>query len=611
MAKKTETAKDTSKSATHATHATSPLATSLRTHTCGELTGKDDKAIVTVCGWVNTRRDHGGVIFVDLRDRYGITQVVFNPGTPGFDQAEHLRREDCLQLTGKVRPRPKGMANSNLKTGEIEVVSEKLVMLNKSDVPPLEVDDNVVANEDIRLQYRYLDLRRPLMQKRLQIRHTAAQTARAFMSSQGFLEIETPILVKSTPEGARDYIVPSRVNPGKCYALPQSPQLYKQILMVSGCDRYFQLARCLRDEDLRVDRQPEHTQIDIEMSYVQIQDIHRVVEGLLKSIWKATLNSELKTPFPTIKHEEAMLKYGTDKPDIRYELFLHDVTDLAKESDFQVFKTVVQSGGIVKCLAGPKQLSRNDIDKYIAFSQQLGAKGLAWMRVTNGKLESNIAKFFSEELQKKLVKQTQAKEGEVLMFIADKIKLTNQVLDKIRQDIAQQHKLFDPKTFVFTWITDFPLFEWNEEEEKWDPAHHPFCMPNESEIKYLETDPGKVYCTQYDLVLNGTELGSGSIRINRPDIQERVMKVIGLTQKDLERKFKFLLEAFKYGAPPHGGMGLGFDRIVALICGTTDIREVIAFPKNKAAECPMDESPSDIEAKQLKELHIKLDVVKK
>ncbi|MBI4149886.1 aspartate--tRNA ligase [Candidatus Woesearchaeota archaeon] len=582
-----------------------------RTHTCGELSKKEDKKAVCLQGWVHTRRDHGGVIFVDLRDRYGLTQVVFNPGCKGFEQAEHIRREDCIQVRGKVRLRPEGMANPNLKTGDIEVNVDELIVLNKSEIPPLEVDDRVVASDEVRLKYRYLDLRRPVMQHHLVMRHKAAQAAREFLSSQNFLEIETPFLIKSTPEGARDYIVPSRVNPGKFYALPQSPQLYKQILMCSGMDRYFQLARCLRDEDLRADRQPEHTQIDIEMSFVEPNDVHEVVEGLMKAIWKKCLNYDLKIPFPKILHKEAMERYGTDKPDIRYELFLHDVSAVVKDSDFSVFKEIIAKGGIVKCLACPSDLPRKEIDRYIEFCQQLGAKGMAWMRFKDKKLESNIAKFFSPAVQEKLVAAVKPKDGSIIMFIADKEKLVNQVLDKLRQEVAKQLNLYNPKEFTFCWITDFPLFEWNEEEEKWDPAHHPFCMPKGEDLKYLETDPGKVYCTQYDLVMNGWELGSGSVRIHDSEIQERVMKVIGLTKKELEAKFGFLLEAFKYGAPPHGGIGIGFDRTVTLLLGLSDIREVIAFPKNKAAECPMDDSPSDVPEKSLKELHIKVDLAKK
>lgn len=584
-----------------------------RTHTCNELTIQDVGKKACIQGWVHSRRDHGGVIFLDVRDRYGLTQIVFEPGCKPFSEAEHLRREDCIEVHGKVRPRPKGMANPNLCTGEVEVEASEMTLHNKSAVAPFEVEDRVVASDDLRLKFRYLDLRRPLMQRNLLIRHKAAQAARKFLSSQNFLEIETPLLVRSTPEGARDYIVPSRVNPGTFYALPQSPQLYKQLLMVSGCDRYFQLPRCLRDEDLRADRQPEHTQIDLEMSFPELDDLFAVGEGVISAIYKECINVELKKPFRRITHTEAMEKYGTDKPDLRYELFLHDVTSLTKKSDFKVFKDVIEKGGVVKCLCAPKDISRNELDGYITFCQQNGAKGMAWARVTDGGMESTISKFFSPALQKEIIQKTGAKKTNTLLFIADTFKVTHAVLDKLRQKLARDLGLLKGKEneFKFCWVMDFPLFEWNEESDKWEPAHHPFCMPYESDLQYLETDPGKVHCTQYDLVLNGIELASGSIRIHKPELQERVMKVIGLTKKDLENKFGFLLESFNYGAPPHGGMGIGFDRVVASMLNLIDIREVIAFPKNKAAQCPMDGSPSDVDTKQLKELHIKLDVVKK
>lgn len=583
-----------------------------RTHTCGDLSKANDGSDVCLQGWVATRRDHGGVIFVDMRDRYGLTQVVFNPGCKGFAEAEHLRREDCIEVHGRVRERPDGMINSNIPTGEIEVNVDELVIHNKSDVPPIEVDDRAIAADELRLKYRYLDLRRPSMQANFVLRHKAAMATREFLSKRGFLEIETPLLMKATPEGARDYIVPSRVHHGLFYALPQSPQLYKQLLMVSGFDRYFQLPKCLRDEDLRTDRQPEFTQVDIEMSFPELEDIYSLGEQLLAHQFKECIGYTIKIPLPRISHKESMEKYGTDKPDIRFELFLHDVSGIVKESEFGVFKDVVTKGGIVKCLACPEDLSRKDIDRYIEFCQQLGAKGMAWMRVKNEKtLESNIAKFFSAEQQEALINQTNAKPGSILMFIADSVNKTNLVLDKLRQDIGKKLNLYNPKEFAACWIVKFPLFEWNEDEESWEPAHHPFCMPIEEDLKYLETDPGKVFCTQYDMALNGAEVLSGSIRIHRADIQERVLKVIGLKVEDIKEKFGFLLESFKYGAPPHGGFAQGFDRIVGLMAGTTDIREVIAFPKNKAAECPMDGSPATVPAKTLKELGIKLESVKK
>ncbi|MBS3158509.1 aspartate--tRNA ligase [Candidatus Woesearchaeota archaeon] len=603
----------------------------LRTNTCGELTKKDVDKKISLCGWNHARRDHGGVIFVDLRDRYGLTQVVFDPShnKKVHSVAEHLKREDVLRVSGKVRYRGKGLENPKMHTGEIEIIADDLEIINSSLTPPLEIDDKAEANEEIRLRYRYLDLRRPIMQQRLITRSKVAQSVREYFTSHDFIEIETPILVKSTPEGARDYVVPSRVHNGKFYALPQSPQLYKQILMVAGMDRYFQLARCLRDEDLRADRQPEHTQIDVEMSFVEVSDVHEMIEGLYKQIFKKVLGIELKTPFKKITYDEAMEKYGIDKPDLRFGLELVDVSKAIKGSEFGVFNSILEHNGIVKVIVVPQELGRNELDAWIKFAQEHGAKGLAWMKVTGKdaegkkssghssselKLESNIVKFFSAEIQEKILKATKAKAGNTLMFVADKPKIANEVLAKIRLKLGHDLKLIeehDTKNFSFCWVTDFPLFEWNEDEERWEPAHHMFCMPKKEDLSHLQSDPGKVKCTQYDLVLNGVELGSGSIRINDPKIQEEVMKVIGLSHEQAEKKFGFLLEAFKYGAPVHGGIGIGLDRTVALMLGLHDIREVIAFPKNKAAECPMDGSPNDVEEKQLKELGIKFENVKK
>jgi len=587
-----------------------------RTNTCCELTKKDIGKKAVLQGWVQTARDHGGVIFVDLRDRYGLTQVVFDPKVSKEMHAiaETLRREYVIECEGKVRERPKDMYNPKLKTGEIEVICNRLEILNKAQVPPIEISDKKVASEDLRMKWRNLDLRRPEMQKHLLIRHKAIQAIREYLDSKNFLEIQTPILVKSTPEGARDYIVPSRVNPGKFYALPQSPQLYKQILMVSGCDRYYQLAICLRDEDLRTDRQPEHTQIDMEMSFVQIEDIFEVVEGLMKNIFKKSINADIKTPFPKIPYVEAIEKYGTDKPDLRFGLELIDVGDIVKDSEFSVFKEVLAKEGQVKCINAKAcaEISRKKIEgEWTDFAAEYGAKGLAWMKMQDGKLESSIVKYFPEDVQKKLIKATNAKNNDLLFFIADKPKVVAEALGHLRLKIAKHLDLLKSDEFKFAWVTDFPLFEWDEQEEKWTPAHHMFCMPKDEYIDLIEKEPGKVICTQFDLTLNGIELASGSTRINRPEIQEKVMKVIGLTKEQAKRKFGFLLEAFKYGAPPHGGIGIGFDRIVALMCSTNDIREVIAFPKNKAAQCPMDGSPAQVDDVALKEAHIKLDLTVK
>jgi len=584
------------------------MKTTIRTHSCGELTKKDVSKNVILCGWIHSSRDHGGVIFIDLRDRYGLTQLVFDPkfNKESYKEAEKLRREFVIKANGVVKARKKGMINKKIKTGEIEVFIKSIEILNESSVPPIEIDDNKEANEDLRLKYRYLDLRRPKMVKQLELRHKAAQAVREYFDKEKFIEVETPILVRATPEGARDYIIPSRVHPGKFYALPQSPQLYKQILMVSGFDRYYQLPRCLRDEDLRADRQPEHTQIDVEMSFITEEDIYKTIEGLIKHVFKKILNIEIKTPFQRITHKEAIEKYGVDKPDLRFGLEMIDITEIAKKSSFQIFKQAQKT----KCINVPNSnFSRKEIDSLIEFAAKNNAKGLSWIKYDGKNLESSIVKFFNEKLQKEIIKKTNANKDSLLLFIADDEAIVNEVMGKLRTELAQKLNLIKNE-HEFCWITNFPLFEWNEEEQKLTPCHHMFTMPKLDEIKLLEKEPGKVHGQLYDLVLNGVELGSGSIRIHRRDIQQKVMKVIGLNEKELEHKFGFLLNAFKYGAPPHGGIALGFDRLVALMCGYNDIREVIAFPKNKAAQCPMDESPSQIDEKQLKEAHIKTDTVK-
>ena len=583
--------------------------TSYRTHNNGELTDKDNNIEVKLCGWIQSKRDHGGLIFVDLRDRYGITQVVIDPKNRNFKDAEHLRREDYLQIKGMVRLRPKEMFNLKLITGKIEVLVSELNIVTKADIIPIEIEDRVEASEEVRLKYRYLDLRRPIMQKRLMLRHKIITTAREFFNKNNFIEITTPLLVKSTPEGARDYVVPSRVHAGKFYALPQSPQLYKQLLMISGFDRYYQIAVCLRDEDLRMDRQPEHTQFDLEMSCVKSEDIRDFVENLYKYIFKEVLRIELNK-FQIITYKEAMENYGSDKPDLRFDLKITDATDIVKNCEFNVFKEVVKNGGSVRCINPEKEFSRNEIDAYINFSQELGAKGMVWMKLENGNLESNIAKYFSKEQIKQLIEKTKIKKG-YLFFIADKTKKTFEILGKLRLKLRDDLKLVEPETFKFCWVKDFPLFAWNEDENRWEPEHHMFTNPKEEYITDFEKRPGEVIGDLWDLVLNGIELGSGSIRVTKPELQRRIMKFIGLDEHEANKRFGFLLEAYKYGAPIHGGMGLGIDRLTALMAGINDIREVIAFPKNKAAQCPMDECPSDITEKQLKELHIKTEIVKK
>ncbi|MBN1544960.1 aspartate--tRNA ligase [Candidatus Woesearchaeota archaeon] len=580
-----------------------------RTHNCGELNKKNVGNGVTLQGWVNKNRNHGGVIFIDIRDRYGLTQLVVRPESKFFKTAEALRRESVIEAAGRVVEREQ--KNPNMPTGDIEVVVENLVVLSAASPLPVDYEDPSNITEDNRLKYRYLDLRRPEMQEHLRLRHVSAQAAREFMSSQGFLEIETPFLIVSTPEGARDYVVPSRVNPGKFYALPQSPQIFKQILMVSGFDRYFQIARCMRDEDLRKDRQPEHTQIDLEMSFPELDDLFGVAEGLMRNVWKRTLGIDISIPFPRISHHESVAKYGCDKPDLRFGLELSDISDIAESSDFNVFKSIVKSGGIVKALCPSAQFTRKDVDEFEKLVKQEGGKGLVALKVTAGGLEGSAVKFFNADLQKKLLKRTGAKPDDMILIVGDKPAVANVCLSKLRNELGRRLKLFNPKEFCFCWITDFPLYDWNAEENRWEMGHNPFSMPKEKDISLIEADPGRVFCYQYDLVLNGIEIGSGSIRNTDPKLQARVLKVVGHSVEDVKRKFGFMLEAFSYGVPPHGGMGLGFDRIVAILCGLEDIREVIAFPKNKSAQNPMDNSPGELSAQQLKELKIKIDIPKK
>lgn len=581
-----------------------------RTHTCGELTKKEVGKKVVLQGWVDSRRDHGGIIFIDLRDRYGKTQIVFDEksGAEAHKKAYSLRREFVIEVEGIVRERKKGTEKKEWATGEIELHCYNLEILSQAETPPLEIDDRIEAGEESRLKYRYLDLRRPIMQHRLLFRSEVAQLVRNFLVSQNFVELETPFLIRSTPEGARDYIVPSRVNPGKVYSLPQSPQLYKQILMVAGFDRYFQLARCLRDEDLRADRQPEFTQIDVEMSFPEEEDIYNLGDKLIYYLFKKSLGIELKIPFPRITYEEAVRKYGIDKPDLRFGMELIDVTEILQKSDFEIFK----KAKLIKCINAQQcaYFSRRDIEDLTNIAKNYNAKGLVAMKILGEKIESNVAKYINKKLTQELLEKTRAKEGDLLLIVADEPKITNTSLAHVRNELGKKLNLCNPSNFEFCWVVDFPLFEWNEEEGKWDAAHHIFTMPKKEHINYLEKDPSKVKAQCYDLVLNGVELASGSIRIHKQDIQEKVMKVVGIDKKDAEKKFGFLLEAFKYGAPPHGGFAIGFDRLVAMMLGLNDIREVIAFPKNKNAECPMDGCPTPPEERALRELHIKFDVRK-
>ncbi len=584
-----------------------------RTHTCGDLTDQDVGKEVTLQGWVHTRRDHGGIIFIDLRDRYGLTQLRFDPKSGAtHEEAQKLRREFVVEAKGKVVPRPQGMENQKLKTGKIEVDASSLKILNTAETPPFEIDDRVEINEDARLKYRYLDLRRPMMQKNLMIRHRVAKSSRDFFDSEGFIEIETPMLAKSTPEGARDYLVPSRVHPGKFFALPQSPQLFKQLLMVAGFDRYVQVVKCFRDEDLRADRQPEFTQIDVEMSFVEVEDILSIMERLVKKIWKDVLGIDLTTPFPRIVYKDAMERYGSDKPDTRFGLELIEVGDIMKKSDFQVFKSVIEHGGIVKCInaKGCAEFSRKDIDELTAFVATYGAKGLAWAKMTD-KLESSIVKFMNEGVQKELIARTKAEKGDLLLFVADKHMVVYESLGALRKELAKRLNLIDKSKFNFLWVYDFPLLEWSEEERRHMAVHHPFTSPKDEDVPLLEKDPGKARAKAYDLALNGVELGGGSIRIHRREVQSKIFKLLGIGAEEAKAKFGFLLEAFSFGAPPHGGIAFGLDRMAAMMTGNESIREVIAFPKNKAAQSLMDDSPSEVNPKQLKELHVEINLPKK
>jgi len=586
-----------------------------RTNSCGELTKKDIGRTVVLCGWTQSRRDHGGLIFIDLRDRHGLTQIVFDPShnKDTHKMAEHIGREFVLEIKGKIRSRKKGMINPKLKTGEIEVLVDELNILNKSDVPPLEIEENTKINEDMRLKYRYLDLRRPVMQKNILTRHIAVKAVRDFLDKNGFLEIETPILAKSTPEGARDYLVPSRVHPGKFFALPQSPQLFKQLLMVSGFDKYFQIARCFRDEDLRADRQPEFTQIDIEMSFVEENDVFELVESMIKDLWKKTLNIDVKIPFTRISHKDAMSRFGSDKPDTRFGLELIEANDLVKGSDFGVFNDIIKKGGKVKCInaKGCANFSRKDIDELTNLVQIYGANGLAWMKM-NEKLESSVVKYFNDETQKKIIKGTDAKKNDLILFVADrKHFVVDAALGNLRLKLADKLGLINDNVYNFLWVLDFPLVEYDENLEKHVAVHHPFTSPKDEDLKLLEKDPAKVRAKAYDLVLNGVELGGGSIRIHNREIQEKMFNVLGIKKQEAESKFGFLLNAFKYGAPPHGGIAFGVDRIIAILTKNDSIREVIAFPKNKAAMSLMDEAPSEVDEAQLKELHIKSTLIKK
>ena len=589
-------------------HPESPAALA-RTHTCGALRREDAGTEVVLAGWVFRRRNLGGLLFIDLRDRYGTTQIVFRPDEDEdlHASAAALGAEYVIAVKGEVAPRPEGTVNPEHPTGGIEVHAKALELLNTSLTPPFVLEEPVKASDELRLEYRYLDLRRPRMQALLEARHRALQATHDYLSSNGFLEIETPILAKKTPEGARDFIVPSRLHRGKVYALPQSPQLYKQILMVAGCDRYFQIARCLRDEDLRADRQPEHTQIDMEMSFVTEDDVFRIGEGLMQSIWRDVRGEIIETPFPRLTYREAMDRYGTDKPDTRFGMELIDVSDALRGTEFKVFRGALESGGVVKCVnaRGCGGWSRSEIAKKEELAKKGGAKGLAWAKVEKGDLSGGISKFLSEDESRSVRKLAGATEGDVLLFVADAARVANRVLGALRLTLRDELGLTFPGRFSFLWVTDFPLFSWNEDAESWEAEHHMFSMPRDEHLDLLESDPGRVLGRLYDLVVNGLEVASGSIRIHRRDIQERVMQVVGISKADADRRFGFLLRALDYGAPPHGGLAPGLDRIVMLLTDEDSIRDVIAFPKTYRGLSLMDGSPSEAEEAVLEELGIR------
>jgi aspartyl-tRNA synthetase len=582
-----------------------------RTCYCGDVGPERIGQEVTLMGWVNRRRDLGGLVFIDLRDRSGIVQVVFNPefNPKTHEKASSLRNEYVIAVKGKVIERPKGTENPDLKTGQLEVQAGELFILSESSPIPFAIDEEGEVVENLRLKYRYLDLRRPKMQRNIILRDQAARSIRSYLRGQGFLEIETPFLTKSTPEGARDYLVPSRVNPGQFYALPQSPQLFKQILMISGFDRYFQIVKCFRDEDLRADRQPEFTQIDIEMSFIDREDIYSIMEGMMKTLFRDTLGIELNPPFLRLTYEESMARYGVDNPDIRFGLEMTDVTDILKNTGFKAFADQLQRGGIVKALKVSKDLSRKDLDTLHEFARGLGAKGLSWLRVgPEGwpNITGPLAKFVSEEERASLGKRMNPVPGDSLLFMADSSRLVNDVLGRVRLQLGKQLGLIPQGVFNFVWITDFPLLEYDEAEKRWTAKHHPFTSPLDEDLPLLSADPGKARAKAYDLVLNGSEVGGGSLRIYRREVQSLLFQQLGIGPEEAKEKFGFLLEALEYGAPPHGGIAFGFDRLVMILAGAESIRDVIAFPKTQKATDLMTEAPSTVDSRQLAELSLRV-----
>ena len=582
-----------------------------RTHRCAELSKAQVGQTVTVMGWVQKSRNKGGVVFVDLRDRSGILQIIFEEnkcGTEIFEKAGKLRSEFVIAVTGQVCERA-GAVNQNLATGEIEVIAEQLRILSESETPPFHIEENSKTKEELRLKYRYLDLRRPDIQKNIMMRSRACAVIRNFLTEEGFLEIETPMLTKSTPEGARDYLVPSRVHPGSFYALPQSPQLFKQLLMVSGYDRYFQLARCFRDEDLRADRQPEFTQVDMELSFVDVDDVIDVNERLLARLFKEIIGVDVPLPIQRMTWQEAMDRFGSDKPDTRFGMELNDVTDVVRDCEFAVFKNAIADGGSVRGInaKGQGTMPRKKIDALVAFVKDYGAKGLAYIAIQpDGSIKSSFAKFMKDEEMQALIAAMQGEPGDLLLFAADKNKIVYESLGAPRLELADKMGLLDKNQYNFLWVTEFPLLEWSDEENRFQAMHHPFTMPMEEDLQYIDTDPGRVRAKAYDIVLNGTEIGGGSVRIHQDDIQEKMFEALGFTKERAHEQFGFLLDAFKYGVPPHAGLAYGLDRLIMLMAKVDSIRDVIAFPKVKDASCLLTNAPDTVDEKQLEELGIRV-----